>query len=283
MTDYTIKRDYHQRPWITSDGGPLQYRPDRKSPTNAVAYTRISTLSETLDDKSGLLDWAACNAAVGVVRDPGIFSQIAHLASAHRDPWLIPEAKQQLKPLVKRAQQIAGSEDAAGIGTALHGLTQLVDEGREPEFVPPQLRPWIEKYREALEAWEVLDCEPFLVVDEIQGAGSMDRLLRHKVTGRIVCADIKTGRSDPDYPLKVTMQVAMYSRGQRYNQQTGQRRPLHPEVDLDHGLMIHVPVRTGEPRATLYPLDLTEGWWLAKIAVQVRAARKMAKLAAVAA
>lgn len=282
MTDHTIKRDFFKRPWVTTDGGPLQYRPDRKSPTNAVAYTRISTLAETLADKAGLLDWAAANAAVGVVRDPAIYAQIAHLTSAHRDPWQVPEAKAQLKPLVARAQQIAGSEDAAGLGTALHGLTQLCDEGTDPEFVPPPLRPWIAAYRERLTQWEVLDCEPFLVVDEIQGAGSMDRLLRHRSTGRIVCADIKTGTQEPDYPLKVTMQVAMYSRGERYNQETGERTPLHPDVDLDHGLLIHVPIRSGEPRAELYPLDLVEGWELAKIAVRVRAARKMAKLAAVA-
>ncbi|MFC9432783.1 hypothetical protein [Nocardia sp. NPDC057030] len=282
MTDYTIKRDFFQRPWITTDGGPLQYRPDRKSPTNAVAYTRISTLAETLDDKSGLLDWAAANAALGVVRDPALFAQLAHLTSAHRDPWSVPEAKRQLKPLIARAQQVAGSDDAAGMGTAFHGLAQLVDEGVDPEFAPPHLRPWIAEYRAALSGWEVLDCEPFVVVDEIQGAGSMDRLLRHRATGRVVCADIKTGRADPDFPLKVTMQVAMYSRGQRYDQETGTRAPLHPDVDLAHGLLIHVPIRSGEPRAALYPLDLTEGWELAQIAVRVRAARRMPKLAAVA-
>lgn len=282
MTDHTIKRDFHQRPWVTTDGGPLKYRPDRKSPTNAVAYTRVSTMSDTLDDKSGLLDWAACNAAIGVVRDPAVFAQLAHLTSAHRDPWSVPEAKKQLRPLIARAQQIAGSDDAAGLGTAFHGLAQLVDEGSDPQFVPPHLRPWIAAYCETLSDWEVLDCETFLVVDEIQAAGSMDRLLRHRRTGRVVAADIKTGRSDPDYPLKVTMQVAMYANGVRYDQASGARTPLHPDIDREHGLLIHVPIRSGEPRAALYPLDLVEGWELAQLAVRVRAARKMPKLAAVA-
>jgi hypothetical protein len=282
VTDYKIKRDFHGRPWITTDGGPLKYRPDRKSPTNATAYTRISTLAEALDDKSGLLDWSACNAAIGVVRDPAIYAQIAHLTSAHRDPWSIPEAKQQLKPLVARAQQIAGCDDAAGLGTAFHGLTELVDSGIVPEFVPPPLRPWLDAYSKAMEPWEVLDSEVFVAVDELPSAGSMDRLLRHRRTGRVVAADIKTGQRDPEYPLKPTLQVAMYARGVRYDQQTGTRTPLHADLDLDHGLLIHVPIRTGEPRAALYPLDLAEGWALAQVAVRVRAARRMPKLAAVA-
>jgi hypothetical protein len=130
--------------------------------------------------------------------------------------------------------------------------------------------------------WEVLDAETFVVVDEVQAAGSMDRLLRHKATGRVVAADIKSGKSDPDYPLKVTIQTAMYAHGERYDQETGERLPLHPDVDLDHGLLIHVPIRTGRPRAALYPLDLVRGWELAQMAVRVRDARKMAKLEAIA-
>ena len=282
MTDYSIKRDFWQRPWVTTDGGPLQYADGRKSPTNAVAYTRVSTLAETLDDKQGLMDWSAANAAIGVVRNPAIYAQVAHLASAHRDPWQVPEAKKALKPLVAQAQQVAGSDDGAGMGTAFHGLAELVDRGQEPEFAPPPLRPWLDAYRDVLGDWEVLDTEVFVVADEVQSAGSLDRLLRHRGTGRIVVGDVKTGRSEPDFPLKTTIQVAIYAHGQRYDQETGARAPLHPEIDLHNGLLIHVPVRSGEPRCGLYPLDLTRGWELAQMAVRVREARRMPKLEAIA-
>ena len=282
MTDYTIKRDHWERPWVTTDGGPLKYEPNRKSPVNAVAYTRVSTLAGALDDKAGLLDWAAANAAIGTVRDAGIYAQIAHLASAHRDPWNAPEAKAALKPLVARAQQAAGSDEASGMGTAFHGLTELSDRGIRPEFCPPPMRPWLTQYEHVMEEWEVLDCEPFLVVDEVQAAGSADRLLRHRATGRVIVGDIKTGTNEPDYPLKVTTQVAIYAHGQRYDQETGLRAPLHPDIDLENGLLIHVPIRTARPRCVMYPLDLTSGWKAAQLAVELRGLRRMKKLEAVA-
>jgi hypothetical protein len=280
VTDYKIKRDYFDRPYVTTDGGPLRYEDGRKSPVNATPYTRVSTLAETLDDKRGLLDWSAANAAIGVVKDAALYAQIAHLASAHVDPWSVPEAKKALKPLVQRAQQIAGSDDGAGMGTAFHGFAEEIDKGLDPEFVPPPMIPWLEKYREAMTGWEVLDTETFVVNDELQTAGSLDRLLRHRKTGRIVVGDVKTGKSEPEYPLKTTIQVAAYARGERYDQETGARAPLHPDIDLERGLLIHVPVRTGEPRCALYPLDLTAGWELAQLAVRVREARRMPKLEA---
>ncbi|MFC4124888.1 PD-(D/E)XK nuclease family protein [Nocardia rhizosphaerae] len=282
MTDYSIKRDFYGRPWVTTDGGPLRYEDGRKSPVNATPYTRVSTLAEALDDKSGLMLWQASNAAIGVVRDPSLYAQIAALASAHRDPWNVPEAKRELKPLVERAQQMAGAGEAAGLGTSFHSFADQVDAGKFPEFVPPPLIPWLEAYREATADWEVIDSEGFVVTDEVQAAGSYDRLLRHRRTGRIVVGDIKSGKSDPDYPLKVTIQTAVYAHGERYDQETGARAPLHPDIDLAHGVLIHVPIRSGKPRAALYPLDLTRGWELAKAAVMVREARRMPKLEVIA-
>ncbi|MEV6432885.1 PD-(D/E)XK nuclease family protein [Nocardia sp. NPDC051463] len=280
MTDYSIKRDYFDRPYVTTDGEPLRYEPGRKSPVNATPYTRVSTLAGALDDKGGLLDWSAANAAIGIVRDASLYAQVAHLASAHRDPWNVPEAKKQLKPLVARAQQAAGSDEGSGMGTAFHGLSELIDQGHEPEFVPPPMIPWLAEYRAVMAPWEVLDTEPFVVCDELQTAGSLDRLMRHRDTGRVVVGDVKTGKSEPDYPLKTTVQVAIYAHGERYDQETGKREPLHPDIDLEHGLLIHVPIRTGVPRAVLYPLDLARGWELAKLSVQVREARRIPKLEA---
>lgn len=278
MTDHSIVRDRWGRPLVTTDGQPLKYEKGRKTPINAVGYTRVSTLAGALDDSSGLIDWAAAQAAIGTVRSPGISASIASLVSAHKDPWNVPEAKRQLKPLVARARQAAGSDEAADLGTGFHGITELIDRGQEPEFIPEQFKPWIDKYREALADWEVLDCEPFLVVDEIQAAGSMDRLLRHKESGQVVAADLKSGKSDPFYPLKVTVQVAIYAHGVRYDQATGKREPLHPDIDLSQGLLIHAPIRGGRPRCTLYPLDLGLGWELAKLSVRVREARRLPKL-----
>lgn len=278
MTDYTVTRDQYGRPFVTTDGQPLQYDGKRKTPTNAVGYTRVSTLAGALDDKGNLTDWIAAHVAVGVAKERSILAQMQALVSAHRDPWAT--AKTQLKQLVRRAQDAASTDDASGLGTAFHEITELIDKGIEPEFVPEMFKPWLRKYKVAMADWEVLDTEPFVVVDELQVAGSLDKIVRHRETGTVAVADLKTGKSDPFYPLKVEMQVAMYAHGERYDQATGVRRVLHPDLDMSHGLLIHVPVRGETPSAKLYPLDLDRGWAAAKCAVEVREFRKQKALVA---
>ncbi|KAA0021828.1 hypothetical protein [Antrihabitans cavernicola] len=267
MTDYSVIRDQWGRPFVSQDGGPLKFEGKRKTPTNAVGYQRVSTLAGVLDDKSMLGEWQAAQTAIGVVRERSVYAQLASLVSKHKDPWR--ESKTQLKQLVARAQQAASSDDGSGLGTAFHDLTEVDDKGQEPDFMLEMFRPWLAAYREVMAAWEVLDAEPFLVVDELQVAGSMDKLLRHRESGAIVAADLKTGASDPFYPLKVEIQVACYAHGQKYDQATGVRTPLHPDIDLKRGLLIHVPVRGGVPSAKLYPLDLERGWRAAQVARQV--------------
>lgn len=277
MTDYSIVRDYWERPFVTSDGGPLRFEKGRKSPINAEAYTRISTLAGALDDKGGLIDWSSARAMIGTVKSAAISAQLAHLISAHEDPWAAEEGKKPLKALVKRAQELGGSEDAAGLGTAFHGLCEQLDKtGAMPEYVPRHLIPWVEARQAALAEWEPLHIEPFVVCDELRAAGSPDRYLRHKLTGLVVCADDKTGTSEPDFGLKVTVQVAIGSRAVLYDQSTGNRTPI--ECAQNVGLMIHTPIRDTVPRSDLYVLDLNVGWRLANLAVEVREARKFPKL-----
>lgn len=273
MTDLSIVRDRFGRPYVTTDGKPLEYVKGRKSPANAEGYTRVSTLAGTLDDKSNLLTWAAANALVGMVRNKEIAYQVGSLASKHADPWNVPEGKTALKSLVDRAQKAGGSEEASGMGTAFHELCEVVDEGGWPEYAPTELVPWLHDYRETLSGYGWLDSEPFLVNDELKTAGSMDRLFRTP-DGRIVAADIKSGKHDPTYPLKVTLQVAVYANSVRYDQVTGERSPIHPDIDLERGLLIHAPIRGGgRPKTTVYELDLVKGMEFARLALAVREAR----------
>ncbi|OZD23861.1 hypothetical protein CH253_08370 [Rhodococcus sp. 06-156-3C] len=277
MTDYNVIRDRWGRPFVSQDGGPLIFPKGRKTPSNAVGYSRVSTLAGTLDDKSNLADWKAAQTAIGVVRERSVFAQLASLVSKHRDPWA--EAKTQMKQLVARAQTAASSDDGSGKGTAFHEFTEVVDAGKWPEYLPYEFAAWLEEYRELMRDWEVLEAEPFLVVDELKVAGSMDKLMRHKTFGDVVAGDLKTGASDPKYPLKVEIQVACHAHGQKYDQATGERTPLHPDVDLSHGVLIHVPVRGRKPEARMYPLNLERGWEAAKLAVQVQEMRKEGKTA----
>lgn len=234
-------------------------------------------MAGTLDDSSGLMDWVAARAMIGTVKSRSIHSQLSHLMSAHADPWAVPEGKKPLKELVKRAQELGGSDDAAGEGTAFHGLTECADRGLGHAYVPEHMVDWLWEYRIAMEAYEPILIEPFVVCDDIQVAGSPDRYLRHRDTGEVFAADIKTGTSEPDFPLKVTVQVAIAAHSVLYDQETGRREPI--DCSVTKGILIHCPIRGGGvPRCDLYPLDLDAGWHNAKLSYEVRAARKVEKL-----
>lgn len=275
MTDYGIKRDYWDRPWIALKEEPLKYVPDRKSPVNAEAYTRISKLAGMLDDSQGLIDWVAAHAMLGLVKDEGLNARVTHLALAHKRPWY-SDGKKPLKELVKRAKDKGGASYASDMGTAFHGVCEERDRGNIPDFVPRGMQPWVEAREVALSEFEPVLIEPFIINDEVKAAGNPDRYLRHKKTGIVYAADDKTGVDEPDYPLKVTIQVATASRGKLYDQRTGKRTPI--ECDQRRGILIHTPILTENPRSTLYWLDLTKGWELAELSATVRDKKKIAKL-----
>lgn len=273
MTDYTVSRDRFGRPYVSNDGGPLKYKKGRVSPINAEAYTRVSTLADALGDKSTLIDWASANAMIGMIKDQSIAAQVGSLASKYDNPWYVPEGKKAIKPLVKRAQEVGGSDRASGLGTSVHEFTEVIDEGRWPEYAPSELVPWLHAYRERMSEFECLGMEVFVVNDELKTAGSFDRVWRMP-DGRVVVGDLKTGRSDNAFGLKVSLQVAAYANSERYDQATGERSPIHPDLDLTTGLLVHAPILGGgKPEVKVYPLDLARGMELARLAVQVREAR----------
>ena len=76
-------RDRWGRPYVSNDGGPLKFVKGKATPVNAEGYTRVSTLAGTLDDKSGILEWSAANAMIGMIKDPSIAAQVGSLASKY--------------------------------------------------------------------------------------------------------------------------------------------------------------------------------------------------------
>ena len=275
MTDYSIVRDFWNRPFVTQGGEALEFVQGRKSPVNAEAYTRISTLSGGLDDKGGLVDWTAAMAMLGVIKSKSIAAQVAHLASAHESPWY-SDGKKPLKELVRKAKELGGADDAAGMGTAFHGICECLDLGVDPQYVPDGMQPWVDARQAAVRGYEPFLVEPFVINDELKVAGNPDRFLKDRETGIVYAADDKTGTDEPDFPLKVTIQVAIASRSVLYDQATGVRTPI--DCDQDRGILIHTPIRSGEPRSVLYWLDLNKGWELAKLAATVRDSKKVGKL-----
>lgn len=284
MTDYAIQRGPSGKPWVTRDGLPLIWESGITEPVNGFLYDRPSSVAGNLDNKDNLKHYQQAQAVFGVVRDKSLAWQFRALASEYDDPW--SKAKQEVKSLLSLAEKIGGDQHKAGIGTAIHRLCHLVDIDADIVYPVQQLEPWLDCYRQAVHSkYEVIGDEYFVVCDDLENpgsptdlrcAGNFDRLLRDRDTGEILVADIKSGKSDPDFALKPTIQVAIYARSQKYDQETGLREPIHPDLNVSKGVLIHLPFNGGgEPECTLFPMDLDEGWRWAQMSADISKARKM--------
>lgn len=274
LTDHTVKRDRWSRPWVAYQEEPLRFEKGRKTPTNAYAARRVSSIGSALEDKSTITPWAQANAVVGMVRQPALMAQVASIASKFDNPWYVPEAKRPLQGLIRDAERAGGGDNASGLGTSLHEFTEIIDSGGSLGYVPAELAPWLEAYESATAPLEVVGIEEFVVDDELRAAGSLDRLVRLP-DGAVVVADIKTGASNDRYPLGVTVQCSVYANSRKYDQVTGRREALHPDLDKSRGLLIHMPLRSGKPQCNFYMLDLEDGYERAQLANKVFEARKM--------
>lgn len=275
---------------MTRDFGPLDWGPDPEQPLdkplNGELYSRPSDISSNLDTKENLSPYHQAQAVFGVVTEPpphSLIKQFRALASEFTDPW--NAAKQEVKSLLKLARTMGGEEFKSGVGSALHRYSVLADKGIEPDYEMSDFAPWIEVYSEAMSRFKVLEWEGFIVCDDLDNpgsendlrcAGSYDKLVEDTVTGEIMVADLKSGKSDNDFAMSPTVQISIYAHGTHYDQETGRRWPLHENVSRTRGLLIHLPYNGGgDPRCTIYPLDLEEGFRLAKMSSQVTAARRM--------
>lgn len=240
-----IRRDRWGRPLIhPREGG------------TPIPYTRTSSLSSALTDQSALKSWYARNVARGLAARPDLLSAVA-----------VAKDDAEVGRLAEQAADVAGGTAAATTGTTLHRVTELADLSEPLPPLPPQVAADLDAYQQATAALTVLDCERFVVCDELQAAGSLDRLVRLP-DGRVVVADLKTGKAPQRYALGAAVQVATYAHSARYDPGTGERSPIHPDLDLTVGLLIALP--QGSATCGLYLLDLAAGYAAAKHATTVR-------------
>ena len=243
------KRDRWGRPLIVPPGGG-----------KPKAYTRVSTLAKTLDDQSGLMKWMQRQAVKGVAKRADL---IALAQSAGED-------NQTLNEVVKQAMDAAESSSAANKGTALHSFTEAVDLGHDID-VPLDYLPDIQAYKKATAVLRVVMAEKFVVNDYLEAAGSFDRLVELP-DGRMVMADIKTGKDAARYAVATAAQVAIYANSMLYAVATDTRTAFPDALDTSMGLLIHLPAGKGE--CHIHKLDLTFGYQFATAAAEVRDWRK---------
>lgn len=238
---------------------PLIVPPEGGKPT---AYTRVSKLAKALDDQTLLMLWKQRKVLEGVIRRPDLLTRAAGVL-AKGDPDTDQKTKSALNAICNEATEAAGANRGSSAGTGFHDLTEAIDLGNEPLFIPEADKARLNAYKYATRDLEVLDVETFIVNDEVTAAGTFDRLVRCP-DGKVRVADLKSGKSENEYPLATTIQIATYANGLRYVD--GERTPLHPDLDLTVGLLLHMPPSGG---CEVIPLDLERGWRAAKIAAVI--------------
>ena len=260
-----VPRDRYGRPLIVPPGGG-----------KPVPYNRASSFGDVLDDRSMLEKYLRRMAVKGVTANPELGLAIATTPL---------DQKGKLDGLVEEAIEKAGGGKKASIGTSLHSLTEMLDRGEDLPHVPLEYRDDLAAYEAATEVFYHFAIERFVVNDELQVAGTPDRIsgndeylyfdggLTLPTARRIT--DLKTG-GHANYLGKYATQLAIYSRSQFYDPATGARTPIG-DVDQDWGIVFHMPA--GEGRCDLYALDLQAGWEAAKLAAEVRKHRKRKGLA----
>lgn len=257
-----IPRDRWKRPLIIpAEGG------------DAIPYTRVSTLAKALDDQTALMAWKQRKTAEGLVRRPDLLTRVAG-ALANGDPDADWPTKRDLNSVCSEACEAAGASKGSSAGTGFHALTEAIDRGEEPLFVPPADAPRLDAYRAAIGSLTALGIEEFVVCDEVRAAGTYDRtwLVPEGFTDSrgytfphtcVVVGDLKTGKSEAEYPFATTVQLAIYSHGRRYDPTTGLRAAIDDRLDPTTGLLVHMPPSGG---CTVVALDLERGWRAAQAA-----------------
>lgn len=231
-------------------------------------FTRVSRLAKAPDDVGGLINWSAAQAVRGLVARRDLYETAC----------ISLDDGKAINQIAAKAKEAAATDAAANFGTVLHRWTELLDLKQATlDDVPPDYKDSLSLYVEEMTPFEVIETELFCVADEVKAAGTMDRLLRLP-DGAVVVADVKTGKHANSYGAQsVAIQTATYAHGKRYNEATGERTDLHPDLDPDRGVLIHMPLPVfgTPPSVDLYLIDTALGWQGALMAARILRWRKV--------
>ncbi len=237
-----------------------------------VPYKRASGLA--VDDKQGLLKWAAGMAALGVARNDTIRNSLLTLDDS--DPKAF---KKELYRLGELAKEHAGGSRAASDGTSIHRATEMSDHGQPTAHLPAPLLAAVAAYDRLLADHGLipLAAEVFVACPALEVAGTLDRLVLTP-DGHVAVLDLKTGGIDSwKYSgLSWATQIAVYAHSDPYCNERGWITWADiglTEPNASVGLVAHVP-QEDPTQARLWEVDLDGGWDAAKTAARVHLQRK---------
>lgn len=284
-TPATEKREYtNNRGYLAKDPRTGEFR--RYKNGNVQPFTRVSTFVKAGSDRTALTAWSMRNTLLGMAHSPDLVAEVLRLHPHPEGP--LPEdkdTKQALDQIVERVGKRVGSKRAADRGTAIHNSIEMVAKGRATlEEIPTDHVPWVTAFLDALMA-KGLEVVPDMVertvfIPQFGGVmGRFDLTVRHVASGAMLLSDVKTGRVDyawEEIETQLALYVAGYTQHGTYewapvgHEEDDRWLPPVHALDVDHGIVFHLPVKEGSPRCDVLDVDLRRGWRRAEFCAAVR-------------
>lgn len=249
-----ICRDGKQRPRVVLP------EPDAKGRPIVRSYARSSAWGKPLEDLNSLMDWKTRVTLLGCVVDPNLVNRAKYVSERLENP------RDALQSIANKALELGGAHEQSNRGTAVHGLTDLVDQGRWNELIdlPESIYNDLKAYRHTLDEHEVhsLAIETFTVQDDLRVAGTFDREV-YVPDPCPVCgntdyiSDLKTSRT-ANYPHSWAVQLAVYANSWPYDIERRTRVPWERVPCKHRALLVHLPAH--QARCDLYWIDIETGW-----------------------
>jgi hypothetical protein len=253
-------------------GEPLIIQPDG----SRKAYTRASSLGDFLVDNQFLQLWEKRYIArqLGKNEDLAALAGMETYSTGFDENSVTKSASgKRLDSIIQRACERGRIHERADYGTVVHALTEPGNEGYEPVRAAADVQAFWEFVE--LNEIKILATELFVVNDELRTAGTFDHLIWHKDYG-VCIADKKTGRNING--LGFSVQFATYSRASTYDVATGERGSIQVQYGNDEPVnqewAILFEVHDGMCRARRVPISDEKGYKAARLAAEVRDARK---------
>ena len=158
---------------------------DHRYTYNGVTYPGVTDILKVIDKSGPLMAWAARQTAEAAAD---------LIESAATEPIMMATGRDGfIKAVSARANW--QRDEAAHLGTAVHGLADQLVNGQTLDTATPLAHEYAKRYADWWQAsgWRLRLSEALVVHPDVGYGGTFD-LLCYDADGRTVLADIKTGR-----------------------------------------------------------------------------------------
>lgn len=200
---------------------PITRSADHRYTYNGITYPGVTSILGVLDKSGPLMAWAARETAEAAVRFASKPTDVGdELFGKSTLEYMLETVGEAgtIKALTERSGWKRDS--AAQLGTEVHRIADLVNNGLEPPQMDDITRTRVNHYSEWWRGsgWRLRASEAMLIEDDLGYGGTMD-LLCYDEDGKTVLADIKTG--EKGVYREAILQLTLYGMAKRIQTDKG--------------------------------------------------------------